>query len=343
MEEHADGSSGRVSDSVPLVVSTEYDMFPSAPIVRDVVVAAGFRHEAIPMGMERLVVERAPEIAAIVVLGFRVDAAFIDLLERCKVVARLGSGLDTVDVERARERGITVTYVPYAATKGVAEHALALILACERRIAFADRSIRSGRWPAYTELAPMRRLRGLTLGIVGLGRIGRALAELASGLGLRVIAHDPYMTSDPGLTGVALVPLLELLPQADILSLNLPLSLETRGWLDAAKLALLPTGATVVNTTRGGVVDEKALLEALDSGSVRAAGLDVFEGEPDHINRDLIAHPNVVSTGHSAAFSEEFFDELFRTAAEDVVHVLRDEPPVFPVPTSAPEGAGAGA
>ena len=172
------------------------------------------------------------------------------------------------------------------------------------------------------------------MGIIGFGRVGRRLSELVRGVGMRAVAHDPLWTGDPSGTDVELLSIEELLPRVDILSLHLPLNAETKGWLDARKLALLPAGATVVNTAHGGVLDETALLAALESGSIRAAGLDVFEGEPERINRDLIAHPNVISTPHSAALSEQSLSDLFRWAAEDVVRVLRQEPAVRPVATT---------
>jgi D-3-phosphoglycerate dehydrogenase len=324
------------SDPPPLVVQTECDLFPFSPIAREVVISAGLRYEGVPAGQDHLVSSIARLADAVIVSGFTADLAFIDSLERCKVIARCGVGIDSVDVERAHERGILVTYVPDFCTVEVAEHTLALILACERRVALCDRSIRSGRWPRYTELAPIRRLQGMTVGIVGFGRIGRKLALLAEALDMRAVAYDPLLDSkDMTETTVQLLPLDEFLPQADVLSLHLPLTSGTRRWLDSDKLGELPAGATVVNTARGGVIDEQALLSALESGAVRAAGLDVFESEPEGLNAQLIAHPNVVSTPHSAALSERSLAELFRSAAEDVLRVLSDGSPIHPVRSSA--------
>jgi D-3-phosphoglycerate dehydrogenase / 2-oxoglutarate reductase len=316
----------------PLVVHTEFDLFPFGEVARSVITTAGFRYRGIPVGEEHLVATAAQHADALMVSGFAVSAAFIDGLARCKVIARCGAGIDSVDVEHARARGITVTYVPDFCTDEVAEHALALILACERRIVSCDRAVRAGGWPRYGELRPMRRLRGVTLGIVGFGRIGQRLAGLVRAHGLRVVVHDPLLSAaDVRGHHVELLPLDEFLPQAEILSLNLPLTPTTVRWLDAVKIAKLPPGVTIVNTARGGVVDEQALLSALETGAVRAAGLDVFATERERRTR-LVAHPNVISTPHSAAFSEEALTELFRSAAEDVVRVLSDEAARHPVP-----------
>jgi len=320
----------------PLVVQTECDLFPFSGIAGEIVGSAGLRYEGVRAGDDHLVASIARLADAVIVSGFTADLEFIDGLERCKVIARCGVGIDSVDVDRAHQRGILVTHVPDFCTVEVAEHTLALILACERRVGFCDRSIRSGRWPRYSELAPIRRLQGLTVGIVGFGRIGRKLAALSDGLGMRPIAYDPFVDAkDLAGSKAELLPLDELLPQADVLSLHLPLTSATRRWLDSDKLAQLPAGATVVNTARGGVLDEQALVNALEKGAVRAAGLDVFESEPEGLNSELIAHPNVVSTPHSAALSERSLAELFRSAAEDVLRVLSDDAPIHPVQASS--------
>lgn len=320
-----------MADQRPTVVQTECDLFPASAIVRKEVAAAGFHYEGIPTDEPEAVVARAGYADAVVVSGFPADAAFIDQLQRCRIIARCGVGIDNVDVERARERGIVVTNVPDFCTVEVAEHTLALILACERKITLSDRALRAGSWLRYADLAPMRRLEGLTVGIVGFGRIGRLVAKLVQGIGMVAIAHDPYLESDPSGMGVPLLAIEELLPRADFLSLHLPLTQGTRPWLDAERLRHLPRGATVVNTARGGVIDEAALLAALEEGAVRAAGLDVFQGEPE-VDVALISHPNVVATPHSAALSEESMSELFHAAAADVVRVLSDESPIHPVP-----------
>jgi D-3-phosphoglycerate dehydrogenase len=322
-----------VNSEPPLVVHTECDLFPFGEVARDVVTAAGFRYQGVPVGEEELIAAAAQSADALMVSAFEVNATFIDVLERCKVIARCGAGIDSVDVEHAHSRGITVTYVPDFCTDEVAEHALALILACERQIALCDRAVRAGGWPRYSELRPLRRLRGVTLGIVGFGRIGRRVASLAHAHGVRVVAYDPLLSETDVLEHqVELLPLDEFLPQAEILSLHLPLTRTTVGWLDAAKIAALPRGSTIVNTARGLVLDENALLAALESGAVRAAGLDVFAAEGEWPNAKLVSHPNVISTPHSAAHSEQALADLFRSAAGDVVRVLSNEGARHPVP-----------
>jgi D-3-phosphoglycerate dehydrogenase / 2-oxoglutarate reductase len=254
-------------------------------------------------------------------------------LDRCRVVARCGAGYDNIDAGVARARGVEVVYVPDYGVDDVADHTLALILACARKVVAGDRLVRRGEWPAYGDMAPMHRLRGSLLGLLGFGRIARGVADRARGFGMRVIAHDPYVQDEEMAPhGVTPVSFDELLESADVLSVHAPLTPDTRGLLDGSVLAQLRPGAILVNTSRGAIVDEAALAEALDSGAIAAAGLDVFADTPPSRDNPLLVHERTVLTPHSAAFTEEALAEVRGRALEDVLRVLSGLPAQHPVP-----------
>jgi len=225
-------------------------------------------------------------------------------LHRCRAVVRYGVGVDNVDLEAATECGIVVAHVVEFCTEEVSNHALLLLLACAKRLLPLDRGVREGRWPRGP-LGDLPSIFGQTLGIVGLGKIGRALARKAQALGLRVVACDPYV--DPKVAeqcNVRLGSLKELLQQSDYVSVNAPLTVETHHVIGAGELALMKPTAVLINTARGALVDEDALVEALGSGRIAAAGLDVFEEEPLPLDSALRRLDNVVLTPHSGGFSE---------------------------------------
>jgi phosphoglycerate dehydrogenase-like enzyme len=231
-------------------------------------------------------------------------------LTRCKGIVRCGVGYDNVDIHAAGARGIVVCNVPDYGAEEVADHALMLLLAVARRLLPAHQALRDGTWDT-TLVFGAPRLRGRALGLVGCGRIGTAMALRARALGMRVVAFDPYRPDglDKALGIERVWSLEELLPQAQFLSLHCPLTRETRHILNERTLALLPAGAYVVNTARGPCVDLPALVKALESGRVAAAGLDVFEREPLDFE-DLRRHPRVVLTPHAAFYSAEGWIEM---------------------------------
>jgi D-3-phosphoglycerate dehydrogenase len=271
------------------------------------------------------------EQAEVLVAGMApLTRAFLFALPRLKGVVRLGIGVDSVDVEAASDLGIVVANVPDFCSDEVAEHALGLILAVTRKIALADRKARRGEWAPGLDaiLRPMRRLSGQTLGLVGLGKIGRSLAHRAKGLGLRVIAHDPHVSTELAqAAGIPLMSLDAMLPQTDILSLHVPVTPETRGMVNARSLALLKPGAILVNTARGAIVDEAALCAALASGRLAGAGLDVLQQEPLRPSSPLAAFDNVVFTCHYASLSEDSYGILRQQVSEQTVQILRGEFP----------------
>lgn len=254
----------------------------------------------------------------------------LSALPLLKGVIRLGIGVDSVDVNAATELGIVVANVPDFCSEEVAEHALGLMFAVTRKIVLADRKSRAGEWIIGMDatLRPMRRLGGQTLGLVGLGKIGRCLARKAQGLGLTVIAYDPHVSPEAAqAVGVPLMTLEEMLPRTDILSLHVPDTAETRGLVNARTLALLKPGAIVINAARGAVVNEDALCAALTSGHIAGAGLDVLQKEPLRLPHPLAEFENVVFTCHYASLSEDSYAIMRREVSEQAVQILRGEFP----------------
>lgn len=256
------------------------------------------------------------------------DAVFREI-DDLRVIGRYGIGVDNVDVESATEFGVTVVNVPSYCEDEVAEHALALLLACERRVVQYDAAVKDGRWD-WKLGRPIHRLRGLTLGLAGFGKIPRRLVEKTAGLGFEYVAYDPYVDAESmAELGVEKVDFEGLVAGADAISIHVPLTDETEGLFDADAFAAMDD-AVVVNTSRGGIVDEDALGEALTSGAVRAAGLDVLSEEPPE-DSPLLDRDEVVLTPHVAWYSEDSVAELRRTVARDVARVLRGENPDNPV------------
>ena len=272
----------------------------------------------------------AQEAEIVVVGGTPLTREFFTALPRLKGVVRLGIGVDNLDLTAATDLGIAVANVPDFCSEEVAEHALALILAVPRKIALADRKARRGEWvPGMDALMrPMRRLSGQTLGLIGLGKIGRSLAHKARGLGLSVIAYDPHLSAEAAqAAGVQLMSLEELLAQADILSLHVPVTAETKSIINARSLALLKAGAILINTARGPVVDEGALYAALASGRLAGAGLDVLQQEPLRLPHPLAEFDNVVFTCHYASLSEDSYASMRQQVSDQVVEILQGEFP----------------
>jgi len=255
------------------------------------------------------------------------SAESIGRLEKCRIIARYGIGFDNVDLAAARDAGIVVTNVPDYSVEEVATHGLALILAALRKVVAADRSVRAGEW-SVDHFRPIRRLSTLTIGLVGYGRIGRQIAAPLEALGATIVAHDPYLSPAPELP--PLLSLEELLGTADVISLHLPLTDETRGIIGTGTLANVKEGAILVNTSRGPLIDLDALGEALRSGRLSAAALDVFDTEPIDPSR-IEDIPNLIATPHMAYYSEEALQESQRKAATQVIKVLTGDQPDYQV------------
>jgi D-3-phosphoglycerate dehydrogenase len=286
-----------------------------------------------------------PEAGALIVELNAVPEPLLDRLPCCRIIACASTGYDYVAWQAAAQRGVWVTHVPDYCTEEVATHTIALLLSQARRLPGLFAQVRQADWNPLP-VRPIRRLQGQTLGIIGLGRIGKSVARKAQGLGLRVIAHDPYV-AEAIMTalGVVRVSREDLLRRADYVTLHTPLTAETEGMLDGAALALMPPHAVLINTARGRLVDEAALLAAVRAGRLAAAALDVLAEEPPPADHPLLAEPRIHVTPHSAWCSEEADQEVWRRAAEDVARVLQGRPPLHAVaeiqaPTqAAPRGS----
>jgi D-3-phosphoglycerate dehydrogenase len=273
----------------------------------------------------------ARDADAILVTYAKLPGELLRQLRRCKVIGRFGLGVDNIDIKTAAELGIVVTYVPDYCMHEVSDHAMALLLALARKIPFSNQLVQAGRWE-MPAVAPLRRLAGQVLGLIGFGNIPRALAPKAKAFGFEVIAHDPYAGSEAfAACGVEAVSLETLLARSDVISVHAPLTPATRGLIDALAFARMKKGALIVNTARGPLIDEPALLAALDSGHLGGAALDVVATEPLPKDSALLGRPNVILTPHTAFYSVEALDELQTKCAADVARVLSGKPPVYPV------------
>lgn len=316
--------------SRPLIAVTD-SVFPSlepafAVLKRldpEVRLAQGTREEDI------LAVARDAD--AVLVTYAKLPRGLLRQFKRCKVIGRFGLGVDNIDIQTAAELGIVVTYVPDYCLQEVSDHAMALILALARKVPFANALVQSGRWE-MPAVVPLRRLEGQTLGLVGFGNIPRRVAPKARAFGFNVVASDPYAPAEimRGL-GVRPVRFEELLAVSDYVSIHAPLTPETRGLFNADTFGKMKQGACLINTARGPLINEPALIAALDSGNLGGAALDVVASEPLASDSPLLGRPNVILTPHTAFYSVEALEELQNKCASDVARVLSGEKPVYPV------------
>ena len=247
--------------------------------------------------------------------------AAVRQLARCRCIVRLGIGYDSVDVEAATREGIIVCNAPTYCVDDVADHALALLLGAVRHLARQDRWIRAGKWDR-TAARPARRLRGCTLGLIGFGRIARAVAQRVSGFDLNLLAYDPFVEAGSmAALGVQKAELDQLLARSDFVSIHCPLTRDTHRLLDARAFGLMKDGVFLVNTSRGPIIEESALAEALRQGKVWGAGLDVFEQEPLPPESPLREFDNLILTPHVGANSEESRDDLYRAGYQIAIDV----------------------
>ncbi|MFC5366281.1 hydroxyacid dehydrogenase [Salinirubrum litoreum] len=254
---------------------------------------------------------------AVIVRTARLDAEVIDRADRLRVIAKHGTGLDNVDVDAASGRGIVVCNTPDANTRSVAEHTLALLFGVRRHLHTADRHVRNGGWDrsAFTG----RELADDTLGLLGFGNIARSVADLAQGVGMDVVVYDPYVSADAVPAEITLIDSVpDLCDRADAISLHVPLTDDTRHLVGRAELDRLGGDGVLVNTARGAVVDEDALVEALAEGMIAGAGLDTFESEPPGADHPLASRDDVLLTPHVGATTEQALVRMSQQAADNV-------------------------
>jgi D-3-phosphoglycerate dehydrogenase / 2-oxoglutarate reductase len=306
------------------VVVTD-QVFPSVDLERELLAGADAELE-VASGEPDEVLARAADADALLNTYFPIDADGMDRLDRCRIIARYGIGVDNIDLDAARDRGVVVTNVPDYCVEEVAAHAVAMTLSLLRRLPDGEAVLRSGGW-GIDRLRPIKRLSDCTVGVVGLGRIGRRVADLMGAFGVTVLGHDPYVTDA---RGVRVADLDELLATSDAVTLHCPLVPQTRGLIDADRLARMPEHAVLVNTSRGPLVVLDDLIDALRKGSIRAAALDVFESEPVDPER-LEGVPGLLATPHMAFYSDAALAESQTKAATQVIKVLRGERPDYQV------------
>lgn len=261
-----------------------------------------------------------------------VPAKVIANMTKCKCVARYGVGYDNVDIKALKEKGIPLGNVPYFCAEDVSDHAMALLLDCVRKVVRKDRLVRQGQWN-LTGIQPCFRLTGKTVGLVGYGLIARTLHRKLSGFNLgRVLIADPFVSAaDAEKAGVELVDLATLCRESDFVSVHAPLLPATRGMIGAEQFKLMKPGAAVINTSRGPLVDEEALYEALKTGEIACAGIDVFCSEPLDADSPLRELENITLSDHAGWYSEESMVELKTEAANNIAHTLTTGKPKYPV------------
>jgi D-3-phosphoglycerate dehydrogenase / 2-oxoglutarate reductase len=310
------------------VVLTD-QVFPTVEVEREMLRAIDAEIEILDDSSHESIARRATDADALLTTYAAVDAQLMESLVRCRIIARYGIGVDNIDLDAAKERGIVVTNVPDYCVDEVADHTIALLLTATRKIVAGDRVVRSGGW-GISDLRPIHRLRSRTLGLVGFGHIGRAVSVRANALGLSVKIYDPYIaeTATEGLDVQRVDDLDELLRQSDIVSVHAPLVPATSGMFDATAIAKMKDGAVLINTSRGPIVETAAVTDALRAGRLGAAALDVFDSEPPD-PAAIEGLDNLVATPHSAFYSEESIQESQRKAAEAIVDVLQGRAPRY--------------
>lgn len=277
------------------------------------------------------IVEQAQECEGMLIRSAHVTADMMERLPNLKVIAKHGIGVDNIDVEAATRNGIMVVNAPFSNLNAVAEHSLMLLIAVAKNLVHLDLKTRNGGFAARTKYVNIE-LKGKILGLVGFGRIARMLAEKVSGFGMSVLASDPYADEEEALRlGVELVSQDELIEQSDFISIHVPLMPQTEKLVNQEFLAKMKSTAYLVNASRGAVVDEQALVEALQNGVIAGAGLDVFDPEPPAGDNPLFELSNVVVSPHNAALTDNALRAMAMDSSQGIIDYLSGDAPEFPV------------
>lgn len=308
------------------VVITDFE-YPNVDQETKIITESGAQLQACHLKTEEEIIAAVRDADAVIVQYAVITRKIIDHMQNCKMIIKYGIGVNNIDSAAATEKGIYVCNVPDYGVDEVSNHAIALLLALAKKLPVITKALRGGDW-GYTSTVPLFRLAGSTLGLVGLGRIPSLVAKKMSGFGMRILAFDPYMTPEAARErGAELVDFETLCRESDFISIHCPLTDSTTHLFDEKAFALTKKTAFLINTARGPVIDEQALIQALKSGKIAGAGLDVFESEPISQESELLRMDNVIATPHCAWYSEEAISTLQRKVAEEVVNVLGGNPP----------------
>ena len=309
------------------VLVTDY-VWPSVEPERAVLAEADAELVVAPDGGEETLVGLARDADGILTCFAKVTDKVVRAAERCVVIGRYGVGVDNIAVDAATEQGIVVTYVPDYCVDEVSDHVIGLLLAWNRRLVMFDRATKARGWGSEGLGMRIMRLRGKVIGVVGFGRIGRAVGGKAQALGMEVLASDPFVDADAvSREGARKVEVSELLKQSDFVTLHSPFIPETRHMIGKAELETMKPDAFIINAARGGLIEEDALYDALTSGRIAGAGLDVVEDVAPPLEHRLLQLENVIVTPHTAFFSQEAVLELEERSAGEVARVFRGEMP----------------
>ena len=328
-------------ENARVVMWTEGEAGPRFPIDEQAIAAAGGIIRRVGCRNEAERAAAAREAYVLIVAHAQITDAVFAAAPGLVGLVRTGIGLDTVDIPAATRRGVCVAHVPDFCYDEVADATLLLLLAVQRKVLLADRHVRNGSW-SPSALLPMHRLRGQTLGLVGFGHIARMVAERARAFGLQLIACDPYVDAS-AMAGLRVekVGLDTLVARADIISCHAPLTDETRGLIGEREFAVMKAGAILINTSRGKVVNEEALIAALRSGRLGGAGLDVLWTEPPAKDNPLLHMDNVVLTPHFASTTVEALEDLAAKVNRQLIQLLRGEWPTYLANSALKEQASA--
>ena len=311
--------------AAPFILITDCDLPGDA--AEQTLRAAGFRVERAPDTSFETLAALGAEADGLIVQWRHIDAELMDRMPRLRMISRLGIGYDMVDVAAATARGIAVANTPGYCVEEVAAHTIAMIMAQARGLADYDRALRAGEWAPVAARPMAVRPSSTTVSVLGFGRIGSLVARGCRALGFRVLVADPYAPAD-AIRAADCEPVTvdEAIAAADLLTLHVPLTEDTRHLIDAESIATMRQGAVIVNTCRGPLIDENALVEALHSGHIGAAALDVFEEEPLAAGAALREAPRVLLTPHAAWYSPQALEDLPVHAAENLVEFFGGRP-----------------
>jgi len=311
-----------LSRTIPLVVHIDAKESP-LELERNALAGIDCEIVSVAVASEGEIIEAVKNATVILNDHSPVNRAMVDQLENCKLIIRYGHGYDTVDVDACTEAGIIVTNIAGSTSEEVSNHALTLLLASARELKRLDLATTSGRWGEVYSRSILNHIYGETVGIVGFGWIGRAMARKCKALGMTVLVNDPYVGDHLAVEyQVDFVPKDELLERSDYVSLHVPHLDSTHHFIDSAALDLMKHTAYLMNTSRGPVVDEQALIAALKAGKIAGAGIDVYEHEPLSVDNPLLSMENVICTPHVAGSSEIGWEIIRRRAGEEAARVL---------------------